>query len=447
MFFYRSKICFLIVVIILILFLTGCGLQSKAAANNTAAQSLKQEEISHQAGRIKLRIFTQYTIEVDEKQPYDYAYAQLKKVMPEVELELDIQPQDDSSKLKIYAASGNLPDIIQVTAGVMDLFKATSNIIALDQYVKETKIEDRILPFYKNLLWADDGHCYAVPRTAPSTHLLFYNRELFENNKIKVPAEYNEFLSAVKTFKAKGITPLALFAMETWPGVMLYEDFITRYEPQGLIRINNGEGSLTEEPYVRAAYQLQECVNAGLLAKKAFITDYETAFHEFTSGEAAMLINGSWALGPLGTIMGDKVDYLDFPLADYYTVQATTMNRPGGGFDGGYSVSANTKYKDIAGKYTCLFSMEIANGRVIKAGMPNPLTNDGAKPDKPYPAISQKYAEQVKNFKTTTIFPWALNSKIGVILGDNCAKLLTGDYPVEPFIADSDKEIKDVLRK
>ncbi|MCX7709983.1 MAG: extracellular solute-binding protein [Clostridia bacterium] len=421
----------------------------------TAQKAIKAEEKPSesinggltQEAKIRLKIFTQYSIEVDEKQPFDYAYAQMKKVMPNVELEIDIQPQDDSNKLKIYAASGSLPDIIQVTAGITELFKSSGNLLILDQYVKDTKIEDRILPMYKDLLWSGDGHCYAVPRTAPSTHLMFYNKELFEKSKVKVPADYDEFITAIKEFRTRGITPLALFAKETWPGVMLYEDFITRYEPKGLMKIDHGKGSLTEAPYIKAANQLQECVKAGLLSKSAFTADYETAFAEFTTGKAAMLINGSWALGPLGEKMGDKVDYMDFPLADRAIVEASVMNRPGGGFDGGYSVSTNTKYPEIAAKYACLFALEIANGRVIKAGMPNPLTNDGVKPEKPYPAISLKYAEQVKYFRSTTVFPWALNSKAGVILGDNCAKLLTGSYPVDKFIEDTDKEIREVLKK
>ncbi len=436
----NNKILGFLVVLVFLMPLSAC------------AGAQRMEEAPWESGtetpgdKVKLKIFTQYTLEVDEKQPYDYAFDKVKKLMPEVELELDVQPQDDSNKLKIYAASGNLPDIIQVTSGIIELFRLSDNLLVLDDYVKDTGIEERILPVYRELLRAGDGHCYAVPRTAPSTHLMFYNRSLFEENGVKVPENYDEFLSAVKTFRGKGITPLALFAKETWPGVMLFEDFITRYEPEGLMRINRGEGSLTEEAYRKAAGQIEECVRSGLLSRNAFTTDYDTAFAEFTGGKAAMFINGSWALGPLGDRMGDNVDYMDFPLADTATVKSSAMNRPGGGFDGGYSVSANTKHKEIAGKYTCLFALEIANGRVAKAGMPNPLTGDGVKPDNGYPPISLKYAEQVKNYKSTTVFPWALNSKVSVILGDNCARLLTGGCPAERFAEETDREIRDALK-
>ena len=443
-----KKTNYLVTLVALLIMLMSCdsGIPQSGGADsstNQAAGSFHEENSNAEV--VKLKIFTQYTMEVDEKQPFDYAYTKMKLVMPEVELEIDIEPQDDSSKLKIYAASGILPDIIQVTPGIITLFRKSDNLLVLDQYVKDTGIESRVQPAYKSLLWSEDGHSYAIPRTAPSTQLLFYNKEVFSNNDVKVPIDYDGFLAAIKIFNSKGITPLAIFARETWPGVMLYEDFITRYEPQGLMKISQGKSSLLEEPYKKAANQVFECVKAGLLAPDAFTTDYDTAFAKFTSGKAAMFLNGCWALSPLGEIMGDNVDYMDFPLSDAQTVQATLMNRPGGGFDGGYSVSANTKYKDVAGKYTCLFSLEIANGRVLKAGAPNPLTVDGVAPEKGYPEISRKYAEQALNYQTTSVFPWALDAKISVILGDNCAKLLTGAYPVDRFIKDTDNEIKKVL--
>lgn len=438
------KIFYFAAPLIFLVMLTGCG-STQRAVEIIKAESGRIAEKPDNA-KIRLKIFTQYSMDVDEKQPFDYAYAKMRAIQPEVELDIDIEPQDDSSKLKIYAASGTLPDIIQVTPSVIDLFRKSNNLLELDEFVKDTGIESRISPAYRNLLWSDDGHCYAVPRTAPSTHLLFYNKALFIKNGVKIPADYTEFLLAVKKFNSMGITPLALFAKETWPGVMLFEDFVTRYEPKGLTKINEGKGSLYEKAYLKAAEQLAECVDAGLLSQNAFTTDYAAAFEEFTGEKAAMFVNGCWALGPLADKLGDKIDYMDFPLADGDTVQATLVNRPGGGFDGGYSVTANTKYKDIAGKYTCLFSLEIANGRVVKAGAPNPLTLDGVKPERGYPAVSMKYMEQSKYFKTTTVFPWALNSKVSVIFGDNCAKLLTGGYPVEKFISDTDRDIKAALR-
>lgn len=50
-------------------------------------------------GKVKLKIYAQYSDE-DTKAPYDYAVAALKNEMPNVELELDVQAQDDGQKIK-----------------------------------------------------------------------------------------------------------------------------------------------------------------------------------------------------------------------------------------------------------------------------------------------------------------------------------------------------------
>ncbi|MCX7709984.1 MAG: extracellular solute-binding protein [Clostridia bacterium] len=434
----------------LTLSLAACGGTAKpaeTAKDQTAAPAAEtKKEEAKKDEKVKLKIFSQYSLP-EEKQPFDYAKEQVAKAMPNVELELDIEPQDDNAKLKTLAASGDLPDIIRVTAGIVDLFKKSNNIIQLDQYVKELKIEDRIRPAYKGLLWDSEKHCYAVPRTASPTYIMYYNKELFEKNNIKVPTNYDEFLASIKAFSAKGIMPVSLFAKEAWPGVMLFDAFATRYDAGGLMKVvNDKKGSITEDAYKKAASQLYECVKAGMLSKAAYSTDYDTAFNQFTSGKCAYFFNGAWALGPIGDKLGDKVDYLDFPLADAATVEAAKLNRPGGGFDGGYSVAANSKNKDIAAKYACLFALETANGRVIKASEAYPLTVDDVKPEKPYPAIALKYAEESKKFKSTTRFPWGLNEKANVVLGENVAKLLTGGYPVDKFIADTDKALQDALK-
>jgi raffinose/stachyose/melibiose transport system substrate-binding protein len=77
---------------------------------------------------VKLRIYAQYADE-DTKTPYDYAVAELKKEMPNVELELDIQAQDDGQKLKTYAATGNLPDIFQAGLDIIDTLKNTTLLL------------------------------------------------------------------------------------------------------------------------------------------------------------------------------------------------------------------------------------------------------------------------------------------------------------------------------
>lgn len=61
-------------------------------------------------GTIKLKVYAQH-FDDNTAKPFDYAVEELKKEMPNVEIELDSAVQDGYQKLKTYAATGNMPDI------------------------------------------------------------------------------------------------------------------------------------------------------------------------------------------------------------------------------------------------------------------------------------------------------------------------------------------------
>lgn len=155
-----------------LIFVAACGsagnneaADNKAASEGnkeTATNAAQEETKTEDAKPVKLRIYSQYADD-DTKLPYDYAVAELKKEMPNVELELEVQAQDDGQKLKTYAATGNLPDIFQAGLDIITTFKKSGNILELDAYVDELGYKDKMFPSTMNTLVAEDGHTYAFP--------------------------------------------------------------------------------------------------------------------------------------------------------------------------------------------------------------------------------------------------------------------------------------------
>lgn len=383
--------------------------------------------------KIKLRIYAQYSAD-DEKQPYDYAVAQMKKIMPEVDLDLEVMAQDDNQKIKTYAATNNLPDIFVATTDVIESFKKSNNILVLDKYVKQLGIEKQLLPSSQSLIKDKDGHTYAIPDAGQFAALLYYNKSVFAKNKVKVPTNYPEFLNAVKQLKAKGVIPLALFAKEKWPGVQLFDMLASRKDPRGIMRLDQGTGKASEPAYVDAAKKMAELVNAGLLPKGAFNLSSDDAGALFKTGKAAMYMSGAWAMKDLGSAMGSNVGILYYPLADPKTANAVKWNMSGGGYNSGLAVSPYSKYKDEAAKYACLFAMKFAEGRVIKRGDPNPILKNSAKPEQGYIPLQQQYVNDSSKFKTMTCFDWGLtNAKFKAGIEDEVNKLLAGEDSVSDF--------------
>ncbi|MFD0958259.1 ABC transporter substrate-binding protein [Paenibacillus chungangensis] len=428
----------MIVGLLTLLAVVGC---SNTEGNNK--QNKANNSPSGEQEIVKLKVYTNYSDD-SEKQPVDYAIAEMKKLMPDVEVEIDIAARDDNQKIKTLAAAGNLPDIFAADYDVIKTFKSSNNLLELDKYVDEWGIEDMYLDSVRPLLRDSiDGKIYAVHMGGNWASLIYYNKEVFERLGIDPPKNYSELLDVVKVLNQEDIIPLALFAKEKWPGVQLFDMIATRKTPTGIMDLDSGAASISDEAYTQAAEKIVELVEAGLLAKGAFNMGYDEALALFTEGEAAMLLNGGWAMEDLGQKMGDEAGILYYPFAEPGEEELVQWNMSGGGSLNGYAVSPYSKNKDIAAKYATMFSVKVAEGKTVKRNAP-PLLKDSPQSENGLHAIQQEYVDATENFKSMTIFPWGLkNAKVKTALEDNVQKLLTGSYSVENFIKDTTRSLEN----
>ncbi|MBD0381508.1 ABC transporter substrate-binding protein [Paenibacillus sedimenti] len=413
----------------------AAGSSAPAPAATTAA--VKEGN----AKPVKLRIYAQYADE-DTKSPYDYAVAELKKEMPNVELELDIQAQDDGQKLKTYAATGNLPDIFQSGLDIIDTFKKSNNILVLDEYVTKFGFKDKMQPSAMNTLVTEDGHTYAFPYAGNEVNLLYYNKELFQQNGVKVPTTYDEMMAAVKTFNGKGITPLSIFAKEKWPCVALYDMFVTRAEPAGIKKLDKGQANVEDAAYKSAAEQIIALVKAGMLPKGATNLNYDQAAALFHEGKAAMFINGQWEIEAATKALGDKVGYMYIPAADAGAYEKGKTAFSGSGGPGGYAVSANTKDKELAAKVAAFISLKYAEYKFTNRSNPIVATKVDKPVVKQFPPMMEQLSQDIPKITSTTAFAWGLsNPKFKAAIEDSAQNLLTGNYTVDQFVKDVNKAV------
>ena len=72
-----------------------------------------------------------------------------------------------------------------------------------------------------------------------------------------------------------------------------------------------------DEGYTKAITKMIDMVDLGLFEAGATSTDYETAQSLFTTGQAAMFINGDWDISSLTEKLGDDLGYFEsYPMAD-----------------------------------------------------------------------------------------------------------------------------------
>lgn len=412
---------------------------SEAAPSESAAASAPASEAAAPEEAVKLRIYAQYAGE-DTEAPYNYAVAELKKEMPNIELELDIQAQDDGQKLKTYAATGNLPDIFQAGQDIISTFKESGNILELDSYVDSTGFGAAMHPSAMNTLVAADGHTYAFPYAGNEMMLIFYNKEIFEKYAVKVPTTYDELKAAIETFKANDIVPLSIFAKEKWPGVALFDIFATRMDEGGVLKLDKGEAKASDEAYRKAAEKLAEFVKLGLLAKGATSMNYDQAAALFYEGKAAMFLNGQWEIDGSTKALGDKVGWMFYPGSDAANSEASKLVFSGGGGPGGYAVSPHTKNPELAAKVAAFLSRKYAEYKYTQYGTPIVATKVEKAIEKPFPPMMEELNKVIPEMKTTA-FAWGLsNPKFKAAIEDAAQGLLAG-MSVDQFVNDVDKAI------
>ena len=447
-----GKLLCLIVALSLMLSLGACAQKSNTGtateksdaatvkeATDTATSELKEEPKKN----VTLRIYTYYAD--NSKITFDRAVETMKEKMPNVTIQLEQRMDADETKLKTFAAVGNMPDIFESWGSVIRTFQKSGDILVLDEALQRYKFLDQVIDSVKPTLYDADGHSYAINTTPPQNALIYYNGKVFEENGIKVPANYDEFLAAVKAFKQEGIIPLALFAQEKWPGVQFFDSLVTRYEPKGYLGIEKKTTTINDASYKKAADKLTELVKAGLTSKSAFSTNASQAFELFKTGKAAMIINGTWYLADCAQY-GDHIGYLDNPLCEAGQEEATRWNRCGGNSIGDMSVAAKGQNVDIATEACIQFVIERRKASVTLLGEPNTLIED-VKPDKPRAVIQEKFANELSKIASTTCFPWMLeNNEFKTALEENVEKLIAGSYSSEDFIKDMDAIIKENIK-
>ena len=435
----------------LTLLLSACGGGGAAQSSEVSTEAQAGSETA-QGGdadsgeNVTLKLYANYSDD-QEKDTLDRAIEEMKKEMPNVTIEIEPASQDDGQKLKTYAASGNLPDIFKSDGVDIETFNKSGTLVQLDDYAKAAGITDDILDAYKDALYMSDGHIYAVPWQSPWVNAFYANKQVFEENGVKIPENYDEFLTAVKAFNEKGVLPYALFGKEKQWCLHLYDIMVTRSAPDGIKGLDENTAKASDPAYLDAANKLIELVNAGMLSKDVFNTTYDQAKALFTSGKAAMFMTGTWALNGLEQEMGDNLVLMYYPLAPAGSEEAAKWNMIGGYSQGGFSVPEYSKNKEIAAKYAVLLSRKVNDAFVALEGGSS-IYKDAPTAEIELGPIMKQYLEDSAKFKSMSKFDWNLtNQELKTVMEDKAQELLTGSITADDFAKELDLTIEETSNK
>jgi len=412
---------------------------SPAATTSAAPAAETKPAATAEQAVVKLTIATNH-FDDDTSKPYDYAVAELKKEMPNVELTLQAYQQDNGQKIKTQMATGDMPDIIDTSWEIMQIGSKSNNILTLDSAPETAQFKKDLNKGNEAKLIAPDGHVYGYPYAGVEFIILYYNKKLFAEAGVQAPIKtIDQMKDAAKKFNAKGIIPLAIFSKEKWIGNSFLQGFMTREEPKGFGVLNGA--SETPAALKLAAKQVEELQTAGVFAKNATQTNYDQASSLFYQGKAAMFVNGQWEIASSQKNLGDNVDFMNFPAKDEATYDKAIFAMNGTGDPSGFAVSAKTKNKEVAIKVAAFMARKYAEYKYTQTG--TPIVS--VKIDKPITAqvpamLTRLGKEVIPNIASFADVLNDTNIKLGI--DDNAQNLLVSGFTAEQFATNLNKTMK-----
>jgi len=193
--------------------------------------------------------------------------------------------------------SGDMPDSFQVHAGheLIDTWVVAEKMEPVTSVFEENNWLDVYPPGVIEVL-SHDGEIWSVPVNIHRSNVLWYNKQVFEDNGLTAPATLDDLFDVAADLDAAGVTPLALGDSGVWVDIHVFESLLlATLGPDAYRGLWDGttdwNGSGVTEA-LNAFADMMEYVNADHSA-----LSWDQAAQLVVDGDAAMTIMGDWSEG------------------------------------------------------------------------------------------------------------------------------------------------------
>jgi len=336
---------FTIVALTSALMLTSSGIHAKAASPEVAEITMW---------------------DVPESTPYTAWWRahveSFNKAHPDIHVNLEVfETEAYRSKIASALVAGTTADIFYLPAGPQG-FQAfrDGQARSIDGLLDAKKFTDTSMA-----ACAVDGKLVCMPLyIAPN--LLYYNKAMFKKANVdlsswKNPMQptWDEFMAACKALKDAGLVPIALGNADGWPGTMYLWILQNRYggidDLATALKGADGKTYGTIPSFQKAAAKVAEIGQSGYLPLGYNGIGGGQKYTLFTSGQAAIIFQGTWVLGRIASNAPKGFEYGFFNFPTMPDGLASSQQDMVGGFDAMF-VSAKTAHPDAVASFLNSFA-------------------------------------------------------------------------------------------
>jgi len=337
-----------------------------AAAGSSAAAGGSAAASGDSGAPVKLTLWHNYGTEQNATATKALTDAYTAK-HPNVTFDIVAQPGDNYfSLLQAAAVSQTGPDLAVMWTGLFDLkykdwLTNLKDLIPAETLAKVQGLEWMSPDFNK-----DNG-----PLVMPlerQFYIGFYNKKLLADAGVTaVPSTWDELFAACDKLKATGVTPIVYGNGGQSLGATFYPWYDMSYLMSGAYPVDKWKGlydgtiawdapANVDQLTKWASLKSKGCTNDDILTKTNNLDD-------FTSGKAAMIIDGTWDTQKFTDVMKDNVAAFVPPFST--TPAKGVIEYPGDGF----SITKYSKNQQAAADFLTFLASPEGAAIVDKAGL------------------------------------------------------------------------------
>ncbi len=335
---------------LLITSLTACGSQPAAGNTSSASGTSDPQSGTETTKAVTItyptyRVGTHASAAMEKEQIAKFN----EKYGNEIKVQVEEIPSDTAynDKMKILAASGDLPDVVMGKNGINEILIKGNMATPFNDYLdKDSEWKSAI---GDDALAANtrDGKIWSISDQKQVIGY-FYNKDMFTKAGIKPAETWDEFMANCDKLKSAGFTPLALMTGENaWTTNIMLSSIVGTSGDAGNKFMNTLHPTNFETPEMIEGLKKIQVMLQKYTTKDAVGAVYANAANNFEQGKTAIIANGPWMIGDFSDTTKALADFdKNVGVAAY----------PGGGacfsYEVGYMIGSKTQEaKDAAAKF------------------------------------------------------------------------------------------------
>ncbi|GAA3213471.1 ABC transporter substrate-binding protein [Oerskovia jenensis] len=242
---------------------------------------------------------------------------------PDVTVDVQKQTFEQIQKnAKIVLTGDDVPDVMEYNKGNATAGQLASQglLTPLTDAAKERGWDTLLSGSLQTTATYDEnglmgsGDWYGVPNYGEFVGV-YFNKDMFAAHGVAVPTTLAELETAMATFQAAGITPLAEAGAEYPLGQLWYElvlanadqDFVDAYQ------LFDGDVDFQGPEMTKATETLADWIDKGYIASDSAALTAEDMGVSFINGTYPMMVSGSWWFGRIAEEMDADWGQFNFP--------------------------------------------------------------------------------------------------------------------------------------